>query len=69
MRIFLVRWFSEYDCSYNAHAGIYIYKDAEKRIRKPKTQFGDESNGLVLHQHDKFRIEVFLPILDNCQRP
>ncbi|KAL5508874.1 hypothetical protein EMCRGX_G004136 [Ephydatia muelleri] len=24
------------------------YKDAEKRIRKPKTQFGDESNGLLL---------------------
>eukprot|EP00731_Ephydatia_muelleri_P027507 Em0019g380a len=40
------------------------YKDAEKRIRKPKTQFGDESNGLVLHQHDQFRIEMFLPILD-----
>ena len=44
------------------------YKDAEKRIRKPKTQFGDESNGLVLHQHDKFRIEVFLPILDKLSQ-
>ena len=44
------------------------YKDAEKRIRKPKTQFGDESNGLVLHQHDKFRIEAFLPILDKLSK-
>ena len=44
------------------------YKDAEKRIRKPKTQFGDESNGLVFHQHDKFRIEVFLPILDKLSQ-
>ena len=44
------------------------YKDAEKRIRKPKTQFGDESNGLVLHQHDKFRIEVFLLILDKLSQ-
>ena len=44
------------------------YKDAEKRIRKPKTQFGGESNGLVLHQHDKFRIEVFLPILDKLSQ-
>ena len=44
------------------------YKDAEKRIRKPKTQFGDESNGLVLHQHDKFRIEVFQYWI-NCHRP
>ena len=42
--------------------------DAEKRIRKPKTQFGDESNGVVLHQHDKFRIEVFLPILDKLSQ-
>ena len=44
------------------------YNDAEKRIRKPKTQFGDESNGLVLHQHDKFCIEVFLPILDKLSQ-
>ncbi|KAL5496974.1 hypothetical protein EMCRGX_G013355 [Ephydatia muelleri] len=44
------------------------YKDAEKRIRKSKTQFGDESNGLVLHQHDKFCIEVFLPILDKLSQ-
>ena len=44
------------------------YKDAEKRITKPKTQFGDESNGLVLHQHDKFCIEVFLPILDKLSQ-
>ena len=47
---------------------LNIRMPTEKRIRKPKTQFGDESNGLVLHQHDKFRIEVFLPILDKLSQ-
>ena len=47
---------------------LKLLRMPKKRIRKPKTQFGDESNGLVLHQHDKFRIEVFLPILDKLSQ-
>ena len=55
-------------CVRNKRIQVLNIRMPKKRIRKPKTQFGDESNGLVLHQHDKFRIEVFLPILDKLSQ-